>query len=1523
MGHQQARLLSLINFAQASAKLKASPVSDASKHHFCEYEHNLQGLPGVHFNAGGHDDEVWLVVERLREINAPIPSNPLLALWIEVFNNPAKQPSLKTAIESVKLVEAGFLNQQNVDDEVANQEQLILLQTFEQAAELESLFKAYLIQQWGPWAIEEKRRRLNIQLYGKLFTLKQQLDGSISDAEIELAWGVGIAVWDMVGEKVSYPLITGLVDLSINEKSLAIEIRPRDVDARLELDIYTANDNLGAADLEKAYKAFVTNSTQIFSPFDSSTFDGILRSAAACLDAKGVYWPTETSADDRKLPAPSEDLKITDTWVLLARPRSKSLFVQDLENFKTPLDTEVDFDLPKAILALVTEPANTNQELTLPSFRGLSMVKGCDNSFSQASSEVADLYFPMAFNDEQVRIVQLLDAYDGVVVQGPPGTGKTHTIANIIAHNFALGKRVLVTSMKEPALAVLRDKLPEAIRPLAISLLSNEQEGMKQFEQSISRIAAEIQTIDRQAYKRDISQLEQSINGLHGSLARIDNQVMAWAKKNLDPILMDQEIISPIDAAKQVIAGQGQYEWLEDKLAIENSPLFSNADIARLREARREIAADINYLGVPLPELSSFIDSEQLIPIHHDLSRHAVLNDAVESGQIPPLVDSTTQTIEALFNLQDKVNKLLAFNQQLDKIESDFSHARVLIKQSNAALTPILDIFDRLGSELSATIVERNQFLARPITISASLEMDEDIVKAIKNQAAGKSAFGLTGLIAKGDAKKKLKEIRILTSHPSGSEDWRYVESYIVLQTKFRNLVARWNSIATELALNSFETIDPNHAIKAAEYYSLHITIREQISLERQVIQEVRELLPTWNNYVAIESRDGLQELQNYLDSHALRHRLANTWSSKAQLQAIISIYNGNIIDDLKAFIDFSLGNPLLSEAELLAKWSDLLEELKRIHQLKAAFADVQQIANQIQASGAEQWAEKLRCTPVNAAVDLLLPDNWQAAWRLRRLTTYLENADARQELKQLGDERHTTEKQLAKTYQEIVAKRTWLKLAENATPDIRSALEAFRIAVAKIGKGTGKRAAIFRQNARNASERASQAIPCWIMPHWRVSESLPTQFGYFDLVIIDEASQSDLSALPALLRAKKVLIVGDDKQVSPDGGFIEIDKIKNLMARHLGNQVDIFRAQMDPGQSIYDLFKVVFAESGTMLKEHFRCVSPIIEYSKREVYNHELKPVRLPKASERLDPPLIDVLIEDGFRKGDINIPEARFIVDEIKKICDDEAMQHRTIGVVSLLSDKQALEIWKMLEVELGHEVIKQHDIACGDARTFQGKERDIMFLSMLVSVGDAHAQTRESTAQRFNVAASRARDRMYLVRSIELDQLSPNDKLRRKLISHFAAPYAQDEQRVDDLRLLCESEFEQEIYDILVERGYRVIPQVKVGEYRIDMVVEGHNDSRLAIECDGDRYHGADRWEHDMNRQRILERVGWKFWRCFASTFVRNRQEVVEDLIATLLQNGVDAIGSDTAPRSLHSEHRRVLAFPLATVTAELDQ
>jgi very-short-patch-repair endonuclease len=165
------------------------------------------------------------------------------------------------------------------------------------------------------------------------------------------------------------------------------------------------------------------------------------------------------------------------------------------------------------------------------------------------------------------------------------------------------------------------------------------------------------------------------------------------------------------------------------------------------------------------------------------------------------------------------------------------------------------------------------------------------------------------------------------------------------------------------------------------------------------------------------------------------------------------------------------------------------------------------------------------------------------------------------------------------------------------------------------------------------------------------------------------------------------------------------------------------------------------------------------------------------------------------------------------------------------------------------------------------------------------------------------------MYLVRSFGLEHLSAANRLRRSLISHFAAPFAQDETFVEDLRKICESPFEREVYDLLVDRGYRVTPQVKVGQYRIDMVVEGDNDARLAIECDGDRYHGADKWADDMQRQGDLERAGWTFWRCFASTFLRRRDDVVADLLKTLSELGIEPVGIENGPRSIHTEHRSV--------------
>src|SRR5207245_380129 len=124
------------------------------------------------------------------------------------------------------------------------------LSDYDKAQVVEAEFATYLNSRWRPWAEEETLRRKTIRLYSQLFTLKQQLEGGIVEAQLELVWGVGLGIWHCIEATVSYPLVGRLVELSLNPETAQVEIRPRDVEARLEVDWYASVDNPGLADLE-------------------------------------------------------------------------------------------------------------------------------------------------------------------------------------------------------------------------------------------------------------------------------------------------------------------------------------------------------------------------------------------------------------------------------------------------------------------------------------------------------------------------------------------------------------------------------------------------------------------------------------------------------------------------------------------------------------------------------------------------------------------------------------------------------------------------------------------------------------------------------------------------------------------------------------------------------------------------------------------------------------------------------------------------------------------------------------------------------------------------------------------------------------------------------------------------------------------------------------------------------------------------------------------------------------------------
>ena len=330
----------------------------------------------------------------------------------------------------------------------------------------------------------------------------------------------------------------------------------------------------------------------------------------------------------------------------------------------------------------------------------------------------------------------------------------------------------------------------------------------------------------------------------------------------------------------------------------------------------------------------------------------------------------------------------------------------------------------------------------------------------------------------------------------------------------------------------------------------------------------------------------------------------------------------------------------------------------------------------------------------------------------------------------------------------------------------------------------------------------------------------------------------------------------------------------------------------MTPNMSLYDMASSIYA-SNVMLLEHFRCHPAIIGYSNRTFYDNKIRPMRISKVSERLDPPLISIYVPEGVRSksksSDINKAEAEAIVAEIALLLKDPNYANRTIGVISLLGPVQAEYIQRLAYDQIGQTELSKCDFACGDASAFQGSERDIIFLSMVATPLSCHPLTRRDHEQRFNVAASRARERMYLVHSVKADHLSDKD-MRGILLGYYSNPLEKHSSTLDDRLKACESGFECEVLKALDSLGYFVTPQVKAGGFRLDMVVEGDGDSRLAIECDGDSFHGPEQWPADMARQRALERAGWTFWRCFASTWKLDQERILQDLVETLNKMGI---------------------------------
>jgi very-short-patch-repair endonuclease len=1448
---------------------------------FVQYKPNLQGLPGVDFDKKVEGDHIWMRVERLAEIPPPQIQQKEIQRFFTISTNPSgPEPTINETVLSHSIAtDSGKLTKPEAE-RLATERRKLVAETLSQYKPL-----------WKAWTEGEAPRRVTIGLYGELFSLKHQMEAEETAKPHELVWGMGLTSWKIAVEgrtgpstvDYQYPLITQAMELSIEDHTMAITLSPRAIDPRLEFDAFSACHVLSAPEVERACKdALTKDPDKQITPFDIASFEHLLRLTAGNLHKRGQF----LSGQERPIPA-TEDLIVTDAWVILSRPRSNNYLLEDIERLKRNITGGAA--IPAGCLSLVTPPLDQAINFAPIAFRGLSGTGSTGNG----GAAPQELYFPLPYNHEQVTIVEQLERSDGITVQGPPGTGKTHTIANIVCHYLATGRKVLVTSKGEQALEVLQSKIPAEVRPLTVALISGDREGMRQFQSAIETIIHNVAQLNPEVSRTEIVRLLSAIDRAHSELATIDKRVNDIAMSQLSDVEVDGVTMRAQKMAELVIHGNSLHAWFDDALSLsaEHAPPVTASEVAQAREARRRLGPDLPYVSAKVPSSSALLPAAEIETLHNVLVSIRDIEEAEAKGGLLSLRATTPEVLADARKLLTAVEAAAALAKELEQTSELWTfELRKKCRQSD--FVSERNALEALFDEIEVLIKARADFLIRPVEVAEAAIGVPKFREALSRASETGKPFGLMSFGA-GDIKALVQEVKVAGLAPANTGDWQHVLDYAKLHDRVLSFSTRWNQFADLLsipkvsggvqALRGIEltTVAARKAHLLATNHDAHLPLLAECVFTK---------VPTTQLHGTSAE---ILKVREHLRAHLTRANLARAATQLATLQEKLAGTSGKVSDELRSFAEQTLGNKQLPAERVVARYAELLSEVRRIEALVPDIQTVIKLSGAFEVAGAEKLAVRVTHSPIGSSgEDSVLPINWREAWNWARVKSHLDKIEAREELLALAIRRRDLEAGLAKLYESMVSKSAWLMTKTGASPKVLSALEAYKTAIQRIGKGTGPNASMYRRNAQRAMEDAQGAVPCWIMSQNKVSETLPAILGSFDLVVVDEASQSDLWALPAVLRGKKILVVGDDKQVSPDGSFIAATHVQSLKERFLTDQPH--KDVLTPGMSLYDIASTVFAAQKVMLREHFRCVPAIIAYSNR-FYDGFMQPLRIPKESERIDPPLVDIYVPSGYRdKKDINRPEAEAIADEITAILQNNQFANRTLGVVSLLGPDQAKYIDTLVRSRCDAAELMRRKFECGDARVFQGSERDIMFLSMVVDPKNAKAISGNSAEQRFNVAGSRARDRMYLVRSVKLTDLSHLD-VRAGLLEHFSSPSEGTYEENKNLIELCESEFEKQVYSALINKGYRVIPQVKAGSFRIDMVVEGERDARLAIECDGDEFHGPDRWAADMGRQRVLERAGWTFWRCFASTWSMHRDEVLEELLQRLTAMGIEPLGT----------------------------
>jgi len=416
---------------------------------------------------------------------------------------------------------------------------------------------------------------------------------------------------------------------------------------------------------------------------------------------------------------------------------------------------------------------------------------------------------------------------------------------------------------------------------------------------------------------------------------------------------------------------------------------------------------------------------------------------------------------------------------------------------------------------------------------------------------------------------------------------------------------------------------------------------------------------------------------------------------------------------------------------------------------------------------------------------------------------------------------------------------------------------------------------------------------PCFMMSPLSVSQYIEYGGIHFDVVIFDEASQiMPEDAVPCLLRSDQAVIMGDTQQLPPTSFFMK----------------DMEDEDVD--EDIIDLDSFLTEASLKFREEslnwHYRSKNEnLISFSNYFFYDNRL--ITFPNSKEYDLSGIEFVYVENGIYdrgKSRTNRIEAKKVVEVFKKYKIEHP--NKSIGIIafSRAQEKAIREQFEMERIDIESSIDEtEKSLFIKNLETVQGDERDIIIIS--VGYGpDAHGRfsynfgpiNKEGGYKRLNVAITRSRYITVVISSID-PSIMDEDRINSDGVRFlkYYLQYAKSKQLPVPTRTLeglsFDSDFEEAVYDALINEGFSMSTQVGYSGYKIDLAIKHPNrlgEYILGIECDGSQYHSSKyARDRDKVRQEVLESLGWNIHRIWSDDWLNNR-EVEIDKIKTKVHN-----------------------------------